>query len=221
MNLLVGIAYLCSCICGACYAHRISEVEPRVAGGVPLPHVQPVSMGEIQAIAPSPVQVGPLDSLDSLPWERIVEPPPSYQHRTVVECGGRPAETLLDTGAAFSFVFEEVVILILNQAIADGLTHDSPRWPLAGLHDWGYDSPATSASQGGKMQVRGIVILRLTFVGICGRREVRCIEFRCFREGCGQGVGLTLGGPALDPSPIGLGFTPKLAGHQFLSLIHI
>ena len=80
----------------------------------------------------------------------------AHRVRAVVECGGRPAELLLDTGAAFSFVFEEVVIMILNQAIADGLTSESKQWPLAGLYEWGYDSPANSASQGGGMNVRGI-----------------------------------------------------------------
>ena len=126
--------------------------------------VQTVSMGAVPATPTSRV-AGPLQTLDGLPWKRIIEPPPGYQHRTVVECAGRPAEMLMDTGAAFSFVLEEAVVILLNQAIADGYTSDSPQWPLAGLYEWGYDSPANSASQGGGMQVRGIVSLRIVFIG--------------------------------------------------------
>ena len=84
-------------------------------------------MGNVQGVTFQTAAVGPLQTLDDLPWKTIPEPPPGYQHRTVVECAGRPAELLLDTGAAFSFVFEEVVVMILNQAIADGLTPESPR----------------------------------------------------------------------------------------------
>ena len=96
-----------------------------------------VAMGEVQAVAATIPSSGSLTSLDSLPWESMTEPPSGYQDRTVVECAGRPAEMLLDTGAAFSFVFEEVIVAILNQAVADGLTSESPEWPLAGLYQWG------------------------------------------------------------------------------------
>ena len=44
------------------------------------------------------------------------------------------------------------------------------------------------------------------------------ISFRCFRAGCGAGIGLTLGGPDLDKAPLGLGFEPFLSGHKFHSL---
>ena len=157
--------------------------------------------------------MGPIDTLDDLLWQPISEPLPGYQHRTLVECAGREVKLMFDTGAAFSFVLEEVVVNILNQALADGLTSLSPQWPLAGLYSWGYDSPANSASRDGELRVRGVVWLRIAFIGRCGRREVRCLEFRCFRRGCGRGIGLALGGPALDPAPIVLGFEPQLDGH--------
>ena len=128
--------------------------------------VAPVTMGAARAVASVGQAPGQLTSLDSLPWERMAEPPSGYQHRTVVECAGRPTEILVDTGAAFSFVFEEVVLAILNQAITDGLTSESPDWPLAGLYEWGYDSPANSAAQAGRWDVRGIAVLRITFVGL-------------------------------------------------------
>ncbi len=61
----------------------------------------PVAMGAARAVASVDQALGRLTSLDSLPWERMVEPLSGYQHRTVVECAGRPAEILVDTGAAF------------------------------------------------------------------------------------------------------------------------
>ena len=42
--------------------------------------VQPVSMGEVQAVTTSSSAVGPLDTLDGLPWGLIPEQPPGYQH---------------------------------------------------------------------------------------------------------------------------------------------
>ena len=68
------------------------------------------------------------------------------------------------------------------------------------------------------MYVRGIVTLNVLFHGLDGRRERRKIAFRCFQKGCAQGVGITLGGPDLDPYPLGMGFKPCLGGHLFAAL---
>ncbi len=54
-----------------------------------------------------------------------------------MKCAGWPAEAPPDTGPAFSLVSEEAVFTILSQALADGLTSESPDWPLAGLYEWG------------------------------------------------------------------------------------
>ena len=214
--MLAALACVCQWVCGGALAAEGRGLSHVTGSGDHL-KVQTVSMGS--AVAPPVGRVtGPFTTLDDLPWQSIPEPPPGYQHRTVVECAGRSAIMLIDTGAAFSFVLEEIVVVLLNQAIADGYTSDSPHWPLAGLYSWGHDSPANSASRDGGLQVRGTVWLRIAFIGLCGRREVRCLEFRCFRRGCGQGIGLTLGGPALDPAPLGLGFKPRLDGHQMSSL---
>ena len=58
--------------------------------------------------------------MDDLPWDTIDEPPGGYQYRTVVECARRPVEVLIDMGAAFSFVPEEVALAVINQAAEDG-----------------------------------------------------------------------------------------------------
>ena len=116
--------------------------------------VQP-QVQSLQASAWDPEDDEWITSLDQLYWREVDEPPPGYQHRTVVEVAQKPVELLLDTGAAFSFVHAEVVIDLLNQAKADGLTNTHPDWPLLDLCAWGKLSIASSASAGGKSNEKG------------------------------------------------------------------
>ena len=80
-------------------------------------------------------------------------------------------EALLDGGAVFSLVAEEYLVAMINGAVSNGLSTDSKDWPLAGLQHWGADASATTVSNAPALQIRAIVLLRITLVGINGNRS--------------------------------------------------
>ena len=102
---------------------------------------------------------------------------------------------------------------IINSAMAEGKTPDDPEWPIAGLMHWGRDSKASSVADQGDLKIRGMVDLRLAFVGLDGRRVLRVFRLRLLRGGWEKPLMVILGAPALDAPPLGIGHRPTLQGH--------
>ena len=88
--------------------------------------------------------------------------------------------------------------------------------PSQGLQHWGADASATTVSNAPALQIRAIVLLRITLVGINGTRHQTVVRVRVVRRGCAsQWRGLILGAPFCDTPPIGAGHVPCLGGHYF------
>ena len=122
--------------------------------------------------APAAPVTGALRALSDLPaeaWTLVDEPPPGYNYSSQIEVAGAPVEVLLDGGAAFCLLLEELLVYIINKAIASGRTPESKDWPLAGLEYWGRNSVANTVAKGGDLPIFAVVLLRTTLVGIDGR----------------------------------------------------
>ena len=108
-------------------------VRPRGVGAVfPAGFVAATAVSRVPA---APVS-GALRTLADLPveaWTLVDEPPPGYNYRSQIEVAGAPVEVLLDGGAAFCLLLEELLVEIVNKAIASGRSPESKDWPLAGL----------------------------------------------------------------------------------------
>merc|ERR1711920_474115 len=171
---------------------------------------------DIGVIKGAPAPSGALQDLDEIPasaWTQVAEPDDGYHFlcRTYVyELG---VQTLLDGGAVFSLTWEATVVSIINSAMAEGKTPDDPEWPIAGLMHWGRDSKASSVADQGDLKIRGMVDLRLAFVGLDGRRVLRVFRLRLLRGGREKPLLVILGAPALDAPPLGIGHRPTLQGH--------
>ena len=114
---------------------------------------------------------------------------------------------------------EEFFLEILNASVARGMTTQSEDWPIAGLQEWGSDSPASTMSQGPTLSIRAIVLLRLTLTGLKGETHRMVTRVRIARRGStGAWRGIILGAPVVDTPPLGLGHEPRLGGHFFRAL---
>ena len=125
-------------------------------------------------------------------------------------------ESLLDTGAATAVMSEELVIGILNHAVANGLNPKSEDWLLKSLQYWGgarqpgdSSEEGTGVAEGAPLQIVARVVLLTIFVGINGKKAVVPIYYKVFKKGHCKWKGAILGGPALEAAPAGLGFKPQ------------
>ncbi|HIL57533.1 MAG TPA: hypothetical protein EYG39_06465, partial [Rhodothermales bacterium] len=115
-------------------------------------------------------------------------------------------------------MIEELLVDIVNKAIASGRTPESKDWPLAGLEQWGCTSVANTVSKGGDLPIFAVVLLRTILVGLDGRRAEKIFRTRIVRAGHGEWRGLILGAPALDATPLGLGHKVTIGGHYLSAL---
>ena len=123
----------------------------------------------------------------------------------------------MDGGAATNAVSEELVLMIMNFERENQVPADQSA--IVSFEKWSNtDDEANGVSKGG-LQIRGAVIFRVGFQGIgCSKRVERLFRFKILRKGCSTWPGLILGGPSLDPAPVGLGHVTSLAGHVFKTL---
>ena len=163
----------------------------------------------------------PVRRLGDLPpeaWTRVAKPSAGYNYRTLATVLGRRYEVLIDTGAATNVVSEELVVRLVNAAVSQGLTPEHEDWPVFALEEWGSEEEATGVSRDAPLRIIGSVVLRLTLEGVDGRKVDQLFRFKVFALGCSSWHGFILGGPALEPPPVGLGYRPSLAGHVFEGL---
>ena len=132
---------------------------------------------------------------------------------------------MLDTGAAFGIVADEVVTAAVNRSLDNGLTASSDDWPLLGLQrwpearePWRVGNAATTLSVGGELPIIGAVILNLVLVALDGRRVRVKPKLRIVAAGHLRYYGLVIGGPTLEAAPLGWGFKPAIGAHVFAGL---
>ena len=156
----------------------------------------------------------------------MLSPPSGYQFKTQAELVSQAIESLLDTGAAFGIVADEVVTAAVNRALDNGLTAVSDDWPLLGLQRWPEarepwrvgNAAATTLSVGGELPIIGAVILNLVLVALDGRRVRVKPKLRIVAASHLRYYGLVIGGPTLEAAPLGWGFKPAIGAHVFAGL---
>ena len=74
---------------------------------------------------------------------------------------------------------------------------------------------ATGVGAGADLGVSCCAVLRVTLLGVDGRQVEQLFRLKVFDAWACSYRGLILGGPALEPLPLGLGFRASLAGHVF------
>ena len=134
-----------------------------------------------------------------------------------MEVIGIPIQVLLDTGASANVVSEELVLHLFKASEEQGIDPFSPECPVQ-LERWGKRDHVTGVAKGHDLEIIGAAVIPITFVGITGMRKEERLKVKIFRKGCSGWTGLILGGPSLEPAPLGLGMVVTPCGHSFQAL---
>ena len=170
---------------------------------------------------------GNIVSLDELPkdwWKVVPNEKGGYQYKTVTKVLGTFVETLLDGGAGSNHVTEELVVSILNKAVAMGLKPNDPKFPVVQLEQWVYPEFVHGIASGSPVPLKGAVVLRVrlqegTDVHNCVDGHELFVRCKIAARGTSDWHGLILGGRALDcEARRGLGFRPGPESHVFDTL---
>jgi len=147
----------------------------------------------------------------------VARPPAGYNYRADVIVGGMAVTTLLDTGATTNAVAEEVVLAIIDHALGRGFVPGDPQWPVR-LEKWGKPDLVKGVARGRALEIIGAAVLQVTFRGIDKREVVQGVRFKIFAKGSCGWLGLVIGGPSLEPAPLGLGLRSYGGGHFLQTL---
>ena len=130
---------------------------------------------------------------------------------------GTPYTSLLDTGASTNAVPEELVLNIINAAFEKGMNPGSKDWPVA-LECWSGGERVTGVAKGHDLEIIGAALIPITFTGVVGRAKTKRLRFKVFGKGCSSWMGFIIGGPTLEPEPLGLGLRSGPNGHYLEAL---
>ena len=168
----------------------------------------------------SPARKG-MRSLQELPsqvWGKVARPPPGYNYRADVAVCNLKYVALLDTGASTNAIPEEVVVAIINNAYALGMKPEDEDWPVQ-LERWAGSSEfVTGIARSQDLHIIGAVILPVIFTGVDERQVSQQMRFKIFANGNSSWMGLIIGGPSLEPPPLGLGLRTYGGGHYLQAL---
>jgi len=174
-------------------------------------------MGRDMVVLTSPLRAGKarIGSLSELPsgaWLQVATPSAGYNYRVDVQVLGATYVSLLDTGASTNAVPEELVINLINRAYEQGMTPNSPEWPVA-LEKWTGGNRVTGVAKGQDLEIIGAAIIPITFTGMDQRSKVQRLRFKVFGKGCSSWMGFIIGGPSLEEPPLGLGLRTTPHAH--------
>jgi len=150
-------------------------------------------------------------------WEEVEKPVAGYNFRAEVRVGSTKLITLLDTGASTNAIPEELVVALINQAYEDRNTPGFKEWPVK-LERWKGPESVTGVARGQDLTIVGAVVLPVVFTGVDNRSMMQKLRFKIFGKGCSGWMGLIIGGPSLEPLPLGLGLRTTSHGHHLESI---
>ena len=162
-------------------------------------------------------RVTSLAQLHETAWEEVPKPAAGYNYRAEVRVGDSVLIALLDTGASTNAIPEELVVALINQAYDDGKDPTDADWPVR-LERWKGAESVTGVARGQDLTIVGAVVLPVLFTGLDNRSKVQKMRFKIFGKGCSGWMGLIIGGPSLEPVPLGLGLRTSSHGHFLQSL---
>ena len=108
-------------------------------------------------------------------------------------------------------------VALINGAIGDGLTPQNENWPVR-LERWKGTETVTGVARGQDLTIVGAAVMPILFRGQDGREKTQKMRFKIFGKGCSGWMGVIIGGPSLEPIPLGLGLKTTPGGHHFESL---
>ena len=145
-------------------------------------------------------------------WRQVQTPTDGYNLQLKVSVLGLTCIAVLDTGASANFVPEELVVRLLNTAREQGFAPQRRDWPVA--LEWWHDGDRVSGlAKGHYLEILGAALVPVTFTGGDGRQKVKRVRFKILKKGCSSWMGFIIGGPSLEPEPLGLGLSISPAGH--------
>ena len=143
-----------------------------------------------------------------------------YQLRTKVTIMGKKVPTLLDGGAGVNSVSEELVVGVRNQAHKKGLRAGDKEYPVIELQTWKEKETVTGVRKDANIQLVGSVVMLIEFCGINQKEGPKTrIQFKIFKAGQSDFLGVILGGRVLDARERGgLGHVVTPGAHVMESL---
>ena len=171
--------------------------------------------GKIPWAGPLPGKKAWVERLTDLPqeaWRQVQKPTDGYNFQLEVSVLGLTYTAVLDTGASTNAVPEELVLSLINAAHEQGLSPQSRDWPVA-LEWWNNGERLTGLARGHDLEIIGAAVVPVTFLGGHGRQKVKRLRFKILKRGCSSWMGFIIGGPCLEPEPLGLGLSISPAGH--------
>ena len=131
---------------------------------------------------------------------------------------------MLDGGSGVNSTTEELVLIILNENRAAGISLGDKRHPVLQLEHWEQGEMLRGVASGKAVPLIGSVVLRVTMLelGKDTGPDIKC-RFKICAKGTTDWVGFILGARALDdPKRDGLGHIPLENSHSFVKLgIHM
>ena len=106
---------------------------------------------------------------------------------------------------------------IINAAFEKGMNPGSKDWPVA-LECWSGGERVTGVAKGHDLEIIGAALIPITFTGVDGRAKTKRLRFKVFGKGCSSWMGFIIGGPTLEPEPLGLGLRSGPNGHYLEAL---
>jgi hypothetical protein len=190
----------------------------------------PCSCGQIQAVVISG-DVGKqqvqkdktLKRLNDLPkkcWTEVPEDRSGIQFFTRGRVGLTTHDFMLDGGSGVNSTTEELVLKVLNENQAAGISLDDKRHPIKQFERWAHEEALRGVAGGKNVPLLGAVIVAVHLIEL-GKNDGPevLVRFKVCGAGSTDWVGWILGGRCIDcPANGGLGFIPLEHSHSFTAL---
>ena len=164
-----------------------------------------------------------LQALKDLPdkcWTEEPHDQSGIQFFTRVKIGLSTHDLMLDGGSGVNSTTEELVLKLINENEAQGISMSDKRHPIKRLGKWKHEEALCGVAGSARVPLIGSVVvnIQMTEMGKNTGPEI-LVRFKVCKAGCTDWVGWILGARALDcQARGGLGFLPLEHGHSFSAL---
>ena len=129
---------------------------------------------------------------------------------------------MLDTGSGVNSTTEELVVALMKENSAAGITLSDPRHPIKKFGKWEHEESLVGVAGSAKVRLLGTVVVRVGFIPVGDKKEKGpevLIRFKICEKGTTDWVGWIIGARALDCQERGgLGFSAQNHSHNFATL---
>ena len=127
---------------------------------------------------------------------------------------------MLDGGSGVNSTTEEIILQVLNENSAAGISLSDKRHPIKSIERWKHEEALRGVAGGANVPLLGAVVVAVNLIEV-GKQDGPevLIRFKICKAGSTDWVGWIMGARCIDcPENGGLGFIPMPHSHSFTAL---